>query len=282
MRSTWALLAVIGCGGGTDPGDGAPDGRPRAGLRTEPVTLTKCTSGMPGSATCPLHEVPLDDLGEGGIPGAKIVFVAQTVGDGLYLNNLRLVPGAAGALIEHPRFVSVPASGPPIPDPLDRFSEVLMNLMGTVTIDKQLILGGAAAFVEFSIEDKLEIQFGTARAFDPTRPTDPGPLGCQAVPLFVQHARAPIKNSCGGCHAGQQTGATVTMDLTDIDAADASAVCQQVLRLVFLENIPQSGIFLAPAPGNASHPYRFPSQQAHTAFRNALDPWIVAERDAQP
>lgn len=282
MRSTWALLALIGCTPGTPGVDSSGPGPGPGGLRTQAVTLTPCTGGLPGSATCPIIEVPLDNLGEGGIAGAKIVFVVQTVGSGLYLNNLRLVPGAAGALIEHPTFVSVPTTpgATPILDPLDRFADVVMNLMANVTIDKQQILGGAAAFVDFPLTNKLEIRFGGAKPFDPNRPSDPGPVGCQALPLFVQHARAQMKTNCGNCHAGQQIGATVTMDLTEIDAANAAAVCQQVLRLVFLSNIPQSGIFIAPAPGNASHPFRFGSQAALTAFMDALNPWIIAERDA--
>src|SRR5262245_59504558 len=64
------------------PGDGAPS------LETEPFIPRLCTGGVPGDATCPINEVTLDSIGA---PGSKIQFVAQALGSGLYLNNLKLV-----------------------------------------------------------------------------------------------------------------------------------------------------------------------------------------------
>jgi hypothetical protein len=68
--------------------------------------------------------------------------------------------------------------------------------------------------------------------------------------------------------------------MTGIAQANATNACNQVRLRVTLTDIPASGLFLAPAPGNQNHPFTFPNAAAHTAFMNALNPWIVAERDA--
>src|ERR1043165_1276073 len=82
-----------------DPGgDGGPI------LETAEFQPQICTdASTPGSPTCPINSVALDNVG---VTGGKINFVAQAFGSALYVTELRLIPGAGGAYIEHPLFVS--------------------------------------------------------------------------------------------------------------------------------------------------------------------------------
>jgi hypothetical protein len=71
------------------------------------------------------------------------------------------------------------------------------------------------------------------------------------------------------------------LDLTGINVANATAACNQTRLRVNFTDINASGIFLATQPGNANHPFTFGGVAAnHTAFKNTLNPWIIAERDA--
>ena len=57
--------------------------------------------------------------------------------------------------------------------------------------------------------------------------------------------------------------------------------CNQVRLRVSFTAIDQSGIYLATTPGNANHPFTFAGNvTAFNAFKAALQPWIIAERDA--
>ena len=262
-----------------------PDNPPTPQLATEPYTILLCTGGLPGTPTCPLNEILLDRLTNGeGIPGAKITFVAQGVGSGLYFNNLKLVPGAMGAYIEHPLFSSI-SDDPqeePIADTFDRFFNVKMNLMASATPEEQQIAGGTAAFVNFQPARKVVIFFKGAKTFQADTPVDPGgQTGCKVPGTFETAARVPLNNNCGSCHRGQNGNATSALDMTGIDQPNAMNACNQIRLRVAFNNIDTSGIFVATAPGNANHPFNFNNNAAaHTAFKNALNPWIIAERDA--
>lgn len=256
------------------------------GLRTQDYAISLCTGGLPGDPTCPINAIDLDDLGEGaGIAGAKVSFVAQGVGSGLYLNNLKLVPGAGGAFIEHPLFVSIPddPQARPIADTFDRFFNVKMNLMMGATPEQQQIAGGTAAFVNFPPQNKIAIFFKSAKPFQPDGPT-PTQGGCKVPNSFEQNARAALNTSCGGCHRGQNQNATSALDMTGIQAPNPNTpnnACNQVRLRVNFQNIDQSGIYLATTPGNANHPFTFGGNAANfNTFKNTLNPWIIAERDA--
>lgn len=253
------------------------------GLRTQDYAFSVCTGGLPGSTTCPINELALDTLGEGaGIAGAKITFVVQAVGSGIYLNNLKLVPGATGAYIEHPLFVSIPSDpmAKPIADTLDRFFNTKMNLMANATADQQQIAGGTAAFVNFPPENKLAIFFKAAKLYQPE--AGGGTTGgCKVLTQFETSARVPLNNNCGGCHRGQNPNATSALDLTGADQANAMNACNQVRLRVNFTDIANSGLLLAPTPGNANHPYPFTNNlTGFNNFKTALNPWIIAERDA--
>lgn len=262
-----------------------PGGGGQLGLRTLDYTLSLCTGGLPPAPTCPINEIPLDDLGEGkGIPGAKITFVVQGVGTGIYLTNLKLIPGPMGAFVEHPLFVSIPTDpkDAPIADPIDRFFNEKKNLMATAAGPEQQIGGGAAAFVGFPAQNKIAIFFKDAKGFQPDGPGGGGgATGCKVQTQFDAVARGPLQTNCGSCHAGANPNATSALDLTGVNAAPATNACNQSRLRVALTDPNNSGIFLAATPGNANHPFTFGNNQAaFTAFRNALTPWIIAERDA--
>lgn len=252
------------------------------GLRTQDYTISLCTGGVPNSPTCPVNTVPLDDLGNGaGVTGATISFVAIGVGTGLYLNNLKLIPGPQGAFIEHPLFVSVPTDPKeaPIADTFDRFFNTKMNLMANATVDQQQIAGGTAAFVNFPPQNKIAVFFKSAKAFQPDTGGGGGPTGCKALTTFETAARNALNTNCGTCH--RAGNAMAALDLTGINVANATAACNQTRLRVNFTDINASGIFLATQPGNTNHPFTFGGVAAnHTAFKNALNPWIIAERDA--
>lgn len=252
------------------------------GLRTQDYTFSICTSGLPNNTagTCPINELPLDALGDGaGIPGAKITFVAQGVGTGLYLNNLKLVPGPMGAFIEHPLFVSIPADPEeePIADTFDRFFNTKMNVM-TGTGDQ--IAGGTAAFVNFPPQNKIAVFFKSAKIYQPDGPGPGGGGGCK-VPAQFEAVRAQFNANCNSCHGGGQPNAVSALDMTGVNAANAVNACNQLRQRVNFTDINQSGIFLATTPGNANHPFTFGGNvTTFNNFKAAVNPWIIAERDA--
>jgi mono/diheme cytochrome c family protein len=255
------------------------------GLKTDPFTFSLCTSGTVGSPTCPVNELPLDNLGAGaGIPGAKITFVVQGVGSGLYLNNLKLVPGAMGAYIEHPLFVSIPADpmAKPIADTFDRFFNVKQNLMANATADQQQLGGGTAAFVNFPPENKIAIFFKAAKIFQPDAGGGGGATGCKVLTSFETNARGQLNTNCASCHAGGNGGATSAVDMTGIGAPNAMNACNQVKLRMLLTDLPNSSLFVTTDPGgNAVHPFKFGGNAAtFTTFKNSVTQWGIAERDA--
>jgi hypothetical protein len=261
-----------------------PGGGGALGLRTQDYTLAICTGGLPGDPTCPVNELPLDSLGEGvGITGAKITFVAQGVGSGLYLNNLKLVPGPEGAFIEHPLFVSIPAdpTKEPIADTFDRFFNTKMNLMAGAPADQQQIAGGTAAFVNFPPENKIAVFFKSAKIYQPDGPGPGMQTGCKVPASFemVRTQFAPC--AVAGCHATAGSNAQSAVDMTGVNAPNATNACNQIRLRVNFTAIDQSGIYLATTPGNGNHPFTFNGNLAtFNAFKTALNPWIIAERDA--
>jgi hypothetical protein len=109
----------------------------------------------------------------------------------------------------------------------------------------------------------------------------PGATGCKVPAQFDAVARGPLQTNCGSCHAGANPNATSALDLTGVGTAPAMNACNQTRLRVTLTDPNTSGIFLAATPGNANHPFTFGNNQAaFNAFRTALTPWIIAERDA--
>lgn len=261
-------------------------------LKTDAFLPLICTAGSPGTAECPFNTVALDAIGS---PGSTIQFTVQSLGSGLYVSNLKLIPGPMGAYVEHPLFVSLPEGAEPKPDTIDRFFSVKMNLEATAPEDQQQIAGGTAAFVGFLATDKLEIHFKKLGMFemgDGGGGGGGGTSGCKKLTefkavreLFTTNVGGAA-NNCNACHAGQVAGATGALNITGIGSADdtvVQAACNQILIRVNLTTPDQSGIFLAPDPGS-THPFRFNAAQLNT-FKNGppatgLLGWINAEKTA--
>jgi len=270
-----------------DPGMGGPT------LETAAFIPAICTAGTPPDPTCPTNDIDLTALG---IPGAKIHFVANALGTGLYLNQLSLIGGDMGAYIEHPLFVSWPAAGgDPVPDSIDRFFNVKMNLMAAETAQIQ---GGTAGFVGFLATDKLTIHFKVASPYQAAGGGGGGggggDTGCKDLTSFKTNAQTLFSQPAGGagqsclsCHGGQNGNATSAMNITGANATDDATlqtVCNQIKTRVNLTTPDQSGVFLAPDPGNMNHPFRFTAAQLGT-FKNGppgtgVLGWINAEKVA--
>lgn len=143
------------------------DARPEEGgfpVKTTPLVAMLCTSGAPGTPTCPLISVPLDEVGSA---GSKIEFTASNLSGSLYLSSLKLVPGPQGAYLDHPVIVTVPAMGEPVLDPLDRYSTLKLNLAAGAPAAMQQIGTGTASFIGFNPADAIAIY---AKEVGPMKP----------------------------------------------------------------------------------------------------------------
>lgn len=270
-----------------DPSDGGPV------LETAAFAPAICTSGTAPSATCPINTIDLTDLG---LPGAKIEFVAQALGSGLYLNKLQIIAGTDGAYLEHPLFVSWPEGSAPVADTIDRFFAVKMNLAANGT---EMIAGGTAAFIGFVATDKITIHFKAVKGYQAEGGGGGGGGmgggGCKVLDSFKTNARPLFAQavggagqSCAGCHANAgNTNAVAALDIRTLNSTDDAMVklaCNQIRTRVNLTTPDQSGVFLAPDPANTNHPFRFTAAQLAT-FKNGppgsgVLGWINAEKIA--
>lgn len=256
------------------------------GLETQPFTPVLCTGGNPGDPTCPITYVDITNLVDGWA-GAKIRFVAQPLSQDLYVTNLALEGGPEGVYIEHPLFVSWPIEGDPIPDTLDRFFNVKMNLAAGAMPSQ--ISGGTAAFINFAPTNQLTIHF---KVVDRFRPDDGGgggggmtATGCKSLAQFKTSARAPLQTSCGGCHANAgNANARGAMDLVGIGATDDATlqnVCNQARTRINFQDTNASGFYIAPNPAmGTNHPFKFGTQALFDTFKAAVDVWVQAEKTA--
>lgn len=271
------------------------DARPQPGeegggviLATAPITPMLCPTGTP-LPSCPVNTMDLTPLG---LAGASITFTAIQFPSQLYINQLKLVGGTTGAYIEHPLFVSKAPPPPPnepipepIADPIDRYFNLKMNLaMAT----EELIDGGTASFVGFPAENTLEVHFKVITPYKmemgPGNGTTGTAGGCKDLASFKTNARANFQTNCGSCHNGANANAKSAVDMTGMNNTTDDAVillaCNQIKTRVNLTTPDQSGIFLAPAPANANHPFKFATQAAFDAFKTAVSIWINAEKVA--
>lgn len=268
-----------------DPGGGPV-------LETAQFIPAICTAGTPPAPTCPVNDVDLTSIG---LAGAKIHFVAQALGSGLYLNQLSVVAATDGAYIEHPLFASWPTDGSATRfDTIDRFFNIKMNLMANAT---EMIGGGTAAFIGFNANDKISIHFKVVKPFQPDAGGGGGgggTGGCKVLPSFKTNAQALFTTAVGGagqsclsCHGGQNNNATSAMNITGVNAADDATIllaCNQIKTRINTTDPNQSGVLLAADPANNNHPFRFTAAQLGT-FKNGppgsgLLGWINAEKIA--
>ena len=258
---------------------------PDQGLQTGKFTPLICTGGNPGDATCPVNHVDLSELH---LPGASIDMVVQALSQDIYVTDLKLNASVDGVYLEHPLFVSWPAdpTQPEIPDTLDRFFNVKMNLMpGT----SDSIGGGTAAFVGFPPQNQISIHF---KAIDKYTADGSGSgsgttaaSGCRQLAQFKTAALGPLNTNCASCHAGGDQNAKSAMDLTGIGSTDDTTlqgVCNQVRTRINFQDTNASGFYIAPDPGQqTNHPFKFGGNAAcFTTFKSAIDPWVQAEKNS--
>ena len=274
--STSDILEWIRAEKDAQPDPGLTD--PTANLETAPFLLRACV-GPAGSTECPVNDIDLTDIG---LPGTRIQFVAQGLGSGIYLNQLKVVGGPMGVYLEHPLFASRPENAEALPDSIDRYFAVKMNLMASA---EEQLAGGTAAFVGWNINDRVSILFKTIKAYQPDAGGGGGGGGggCKVLASFKTNVVPRLQASCASCHAGGDANAVSAMNITGYDSAtDATAqtACNQVLTRVNLTTPDNSGLFIAPAVGNVNHPFAFPDAGTFDAFKNPLLTWINAERTA--
>jgi hypothetical protein len=258
-------------------------------LETTQFNVLPCTGGLPdnGSGTCPTNHVPLDSLG---LAGAEIDFISQSLSDGLYLNELQLVAATDGAYVEHPLFVSHPAgSDVPVPDDLDRFFDVKLNLMPTTV---SMIDGGTAVFVGFSPVDKVSIIFKTVGPYvadtgSGSGSGSDGVTGCKALDSFKTNAQGPLTTNCANaCHGGGDPNALAAMDLSGLLGTPTDTTiltsCDQVRTRINFQDIENSGFYIEPEPNDGTnHNFKFPSMTAFNTFHDAVNVWALAEQADQ-
>jgi hypothetical protein len=212
----------------------------------------------------------------------------QPLSNDMYVTDLALKAATDGAYIEHPLFVYLPPTGMPLPDTIDRFFAVKMDLMASGTGS---IGGGTAAFTGFApvVGAQLKIAF---KVVDKFRPDQAGGGntggGCKDLNSFKTNVipvmnvtLAGAGNNCSGCHLGQNANATAAMDITGINKTtdpDILNACNQVRSRINFQNIPQSGVILAPEAGqDAAHPFKL-SAANFTTFSNGLTTWANVEK----
>jgi cytochrome c5 len=269
-----------------------------------------CTgdTGMPGTPDCPINYVKLDSLG---LPGAQIEFVAQALASDLYITDLYAIASTDGLYTEHPLFTTFPANAQPLPDLLDRFYDVKLNLATSATPVTCPPIGpscdhigaGASVFHDFSPTDPITISFKVLQGYMNDSTPPPAATGCDTAGLqsFVTNV-APLMDaggSCKSCHAGQNSGATSAMPLLDSTGAAADltsttdntaclAVRQHVTCLgsgsCTATSIPQSPLLLAPDPaGDSNHPLKLSTTTTPTLanFQTGVTTWINVEASGQ-
>jgi len=155
------------------------------------------------------------------------------------------------------------------------------------TPSRPTIGGGTAAFVGFLASDKIAIHFKGASVFKPDE-GGPGPAsGCLKLPEFKANAAATLKANCAdACHAGGQPNARSAVNMTNLASANDAEVlvaCNQIRTRINFQDLNNSGLYLAPTPGNMNHPFSFGGNQANfNAFKTAVQVWATAEQTAAP
>lgn len=98
MRNARGLALALALGAGaagcyTDGGSTGPMPLPE----TPQTVMSLCTAGPPGAPTCPFNQLSLDEVGA---KGAVFAFLAQAVGNGVFLSELTLAGGPQGFSVE--------------------------------------------------------------------------------------------------------------------------------------------------------------------------------------
>jgi cytochrome c553 len=250
---------------GTEPGAPAP-----RELATVPVAV--------GEGFNALSLEPL------GLPGASLFFVAERVGGGILLDDVRVAAGPAGARLSHPVFVSW-VSGAPRPDPIDRFAglELEVEPNRSVRFDS-----GTVVLTDFPAGSLLSVHFdavgplsgGATPGADGGVPM-PGASGCAQLTAFRDLVTPALTRSCTRCHGGGNASATGALDMSRVAAAgdaDLRLGCNQILGRISPMAPSSSGLFVQPDPAaGTTHPFTFGTTAELNNFRRDVLAWFEME-----
>ena len=271
-------------------------------IETDQFLPQLCTSGNAGDPTCPINHVSLASLG---LPGAEVDFVAQALSSDLYITDLYTVASVDGVYLEHPLFTSFPPAGSdgstpdPIPDLLDRFYDVKLNLAAAATPVTCPPIGpscdhigaGASVFHDFSPTNPLTISFKVLSAYMSDSTPPPAATGCDTAGFAsFQTNVVPLMNAvgaCNTCHDNQNAGATSAMPLLKSDGTTGgllsttdNTACLAVRSHVNFQAISTSDVLLAPDPaGDGAHPFKLSTASTPTLanFQAGMTTWINVE-----
>jgi cytochrome c5 len=232
----------------------------------------------------PITGVNTVDLAPIGLSGSTLTFRLEPLSVGMYLSEIMLNAGTAGAHVVHPLLVTW-VDGAASPDPIDRFSTVDLAVPAS---ESRMLGGGTAVLVDVPPTAMLSFHFREVEASGEGGEGGGGggggggEGGCAALDAFTASAQPTLSASCVSCHGGSNPMATQATDMTRIDdtSPEGQAIaCGQILSRVSLADPPQSGIFVAPDPDSgAGHPFKFGGSAADFgAFRDALTEWINQE-----
>jgi hypothetical protein len=251
------------------------------------INLEKAAAGGPDTsvettAFQPVVGQNTVDLSAIGLTGSTLTFRLEPLSVGIYLNEITVHAGTDGAHVVHPLFVTWDDAGTASPDPVDRFSDI--DLTVAAGTDSPLG-GGTAVFVDVSPQTKLSIHFKVAELATGGDTTGGGGItggGCKDVAGFTQYAQPLLAANCASCHAGNDASATAATDMTKInDLTDTgqAAACGQILSRVDKGSVINSGVFVAPNPGqNTTHPFKFGGDvNQFNNFQSQLTLWINQE-----
>jgi hypothetical protein len=241
-----------------------------AGVESEPVVETPKITPVVGA-----NEVDLTAIG---LTGSKMTFDYQPLATGMYLSRIQVTAATGGVRLVHPLFVVWDAATP-IPDPIDRFSDVDLTVAEMTTSQ---VGGGTAVFVDIPPSGELSVHFKTATFANGMPPSDGGGIvggGCKDVPTFTSTARPNLTTCAGMCHGGTDLAAKAATDMSKLtDDAQQPEACAQILSRVSKLNPDQSSIIVSVDPGVTNvHPYYKVPAANFATFKAQMLMWINAE-----
>lgn len=205
-----------------------------------------------------------------GINGAKITFTATQQGDLLRFSNVMLVaPSSTGLHIVSPIFVEVPASGPEV-DNTDYSTTDL-----TVGAGASGQISPVFYFQNWVAGSKLKIEFQKIETATVTASDAGSSTTCKDLTDFQNSAAPSMKANCTSCHAGNNTSATNSMNLTALNNNDYATACTQARTQVNLTTQSQSNVLLAPLQ-QVNHPVKVFASNTSTGYVQ-IQNWVNKE-----
>ena len=205
-----------------------------------------------------------------GITGAKITFTATQQGDLLRFSNVMLVaPSSTGLHIISPIFVQVPGSGPEI-DNTDYSTTDL-----TVAAGASSQISPVFYFQNWVVGSKLKIEFQKIQTATVQGSDAGSSTTCKDLTDFQNSAAPSMKANCTSCHAGGNTSATNSMNLTALNNNDYATACTQARTQVNLTTQAQSNVLLAPLQ-QVTHPVKVFASNTSTGYVQ-IQTWVNKE-----